>query len=868
MAVFGIVAGLAIATAQVQAGHIAGPSRDEPGVELLLLDVLYEHLRVETALYALQDTRGRRFLPVRQLGNALGFRLHVEPAKRTATGFLGDPADRIALNGVLGRCVRRGRVALFDQNLCFERDNELYLDSSLFTQLMGLHFAWRLNKLEMEVTSDSPLPIHQQWMQRQVLDHQNLPQVLPMMPPVKAPYNLWSVPALDMQWYADAALEDKVAQTTSRLQVEGRGDLLFMSARYRFISASGTEPAATLLTVGREDPRGEMLGPFQATQFSFGDLNLAQLPLFARARNGLGFSLSNFPVAGMQTGAPTLVEGRAPVHSIVELYRGNELLTTVRSDDQGRYLFPSVPLESGPNELRIIVVAPDGDIQQEERTIYGDASGPGAGQGQYRLTMARVGDSIFPHALAGISEDQRRTEYIGEYRIGLTDTAWLAATAAESAGVGFMGVGLHTWGGDNLWHLQSMLSGNGGSAISAGISRKLGNATVSLEHTLASRAFGAELRPALGTDATSITRFRFDGSAGDRARPLGYGLSVDRMDGSSPAAVLRARLNYGDGRTFYANTVAMRASGHEIDATGLLQVRRPVGSSVGRLDVGYGFGRERPLQSLQLSLDRRISADYRLRFGLDYDSSRIGRLQTIGTVYRVIGPLEVGLNIGADMRGALKANMLLSLGFEGEQSLNTMTLARPGATDTGSIAVRVYLDRNYNGRFDEGDTPLSNVGFKVGGRPTLARTGREGFCILDHLASNQETTVTLDEDSFEDPLWASSNAGVLVIPRTGHTVHLDFGIIEAAEIDGRAIGMDSQSQGLSATLIDHQGKTIQTSVLDLDGTYVFSRVQPGDYTLRLVDASGQAFGERLVRVGGGAMMKDCDVKFTPRKRPS
>ncbi|MFI5386582.1 MAG: hypothetical protein ACHQ50_10730, partial [Fimbriimonadales bacterium] len=850
-----------------QAQHAAGPSSDDAGVELLLLDVLYDHLRVETALSALQDGHGRRFLPLRQFGNVLGFRLHVEPVKRVASGFLGDPEDRVALNGFTGRCVRKGKVTLFDSSLCFERDNELYLSADLMTRLMGLHFTWRMNRLELEVTSDTPLPIQQQWMQRQMLDRQGEPPVLSHLPLVRSPYSLWTLPSLDMQWYTDAAVQDKVTQSASRLQIQGRGDLLYMSAQYRYVSASGDEPAATLLSLGREDPHGGLLGPLRATQISFGDLNLAQVPLFARARNGLGAAISNFPPGGLQAGAPTQLEGHAPVHSIVELYRGNELLTTVRTDDQGRYLFPAVPLESGPNDLRLVLITPDGEIQEEQRTLYGDATGPEAGQSQYRLTAARVGDSIFPRALTGISQEQKRLEYVGEYRWGLSESSWLAATAANSQGENFLGLGLHSWGGDSLWHLQTMLSGNGGSALSAGISRKMGGATLSLEHTLASRNFATALIPEIGSDATSMTRLRLDGSTGDHRRPIGYGLSIDRMDGASPATLLRTRLNYGDGHAFYANTIAMRMTSGPIDATGLLQVRKPFGFSVGRLDVGYGFGIEKPLQTLQLSLDRGISANYRVRYGLDYDVSRAARLEGVGAIYRVLGPLELGLNLALDAKGALKANLLLSVGMEGADAFRTMALARPGSVDTGSVAVRVYLDRNYDGKFDDGDTPLANIGLKVAGRPAIIRTGKDGTCFIDRLESNQEVTIALNEDTFEDPGWAPASPGVLVIPRTGHLVHLDFGVIEAAEIDGRALGVDNLRSGLTAEMIDSLGKVAQTSVLDSDSTFVFSQVRPGDYTLRLVDPAGFACGGRLVHVTPGAMMKSCDVKFVAPKQP-
>ncbi|HVT11329.1 MAG TPA: hypothetical protein VHE55_03605 [Fimbriimonadaceae bacterium] len=865
MPLLGVVASLALAASAIpqnpQNGG-SGPKSDDSNVELLLVDVLYDHLRLDTALAALQDGHGRRFLPLRQFANALGFRLRVEPQKRVMGGFLGDPGDRLAFNGVMGRYVHKGKATNFDPGLCFERDNELYVDSDLICAFAGLHFQWRLNRLELDVSSDAPLPIRQQWIQRQRLNRVAPVQIRPLLPVVTSPYNVWSVPSIDMVWYTDANVDSKVQQSSSRLQLEGRGDLLFMSARYRYISGTGAEPASELLTLGREDPTGRMLGPMHATQFSFGDLNIPQIPLFARTQNGLGATISNFPLPGSAMSAPSIVDGRAPPRSIVEMYRGSDLLGTVRADSDGHYEFPSTPLDSGPNDLRIVVIAPNGEVQEEQRTLYGDANGPSKGQSQYRVTAAHIGSSLFPNAIKGISQDQQRMEYIGEYRLGLAGGSWLSSTAVESEGREFLGAGFHSWTAGSLWHLETMLSSNGGSAISAGISRRFGRTNFSLEHTLATPSFGLDLIPEIGSEATSITKLRVDGASGSSRHPFGYGLSVDRIDGSTPATLVRARVNGGDGHTFYANTIATRIGRDPFDASGLFQLRYPLGESFAKFDVGYGFGVERLFQTARLSIDRAISRDYRVRYGLDYDATRIAGLESVGTIYRVFGPLEFGLNFALDARGGLKANVLLSIGMEGEEALHSMMLSRPGAAQTGSVAIRAYLDRNYDGRFDQGDVLLPNIGVRIDGRAAITKTGETGRCFLDRLPSGREATVILNEDSFEDPSWAAASAGAIVIPRPGRIVRVDLGVIESAEIEGRAEGLAPNHQVLTAELIDYLGKVAHTSVLDSDGIYVFSKVRPGDYTLRIADSAGQPCGMRLVRVAPGATMKDCDLKLS------
>jgi hypothetical protein len=868
MPIAGMVAVAILGTAKIQAQGLSGPAIEDTTVELLLLDVLYNHLRLEAALPAVQDNRGHRFLPLRQLSSALGFRIHVEPAKRVCCGFLSNPSDRIALNGFTGRCVHKGKTVLFDSIQCFERDNDLYLAAEVVERIAGLHFDWRLNRLELDVSSDEPLAISQQWIQRRMLERGIAPQVRFNMPVLQAPYALWSLPSFDAQWYTDAGLENKVTQSTSRLQVEGRGDLLFMNARYRYVSGSGGEAPATLITLGRQDPRADLLGPLHATQFSLGDVNLPQLPLFARSRAGLGATFSNFPLPGSRMQAPAQIQGRAPAGSTVELYRGSEMLATVLADAQSNYSFSSVALEGGPNDLRVVVISPEGDVHEERRTLFGDASGPAPGHGQYRVTAAQVGDSLVSSHVPGVTADQRRREYIGEYQWGLSPSSWFAASLADTNGPGgesrFLGLGIHSWAGGNLVHVDTLVSGNGGGALSAGISRKLGDSTISLEHTLASHSFGAELIPEFGSDATSITKLRIDGSTGSRKHPISYGFGLDHLNGSDPSTIIRGRVSGGDGRTFLSNSFALRMSGAPMDGSGLLQIRRQFGSMLGRFEIGYGLGSEKALQGLHASIDRRISGDYRTRFGLDYDATRLSRLESAAAIYRMFGAFQVGLNLSVDTRGALKGSLLLSVGVPGDEGFHSLALARPGSAETGSVATRVYLDRNFDGRYDEGDLLLQNVNLKVGGRNGIARTGKDGICYVDRLASDQETVLTLNDESFEDPSWTATTPGVLVIPRSGRIIHLDLGVFEASEIEGRAEGLEGR-QGLVAELVNFSGKVLSTSVLDDQGTYVFSKIWPGDYKLRLVDAAGQSCGERSLKVAPAAQMKEINLQSSVPK---
>jgi len=834
--------------------------------EPLLLDLLYEGIRLDNSLAGLTDSLGRRFLPMRAVGAALGCRLHVDPAKKTVAGFISVPSDRVELNGDAGKCKRGTHSFAIEPWQCFQRDGDLYVEADLLARWAGFRFLWRLNRSEVEVWADRPLPVLSRLAQRRILEGKaEEPYVAPSLSKVQTPYALFTAPVIDAQLYSTVSNSRSTDPPESRFAVQGTGDLLFMGARYRFIGSTRHDPAAMLLTFGREDAGGKLLGSLRATQISFGDVAISPVAFLDRTRNGLGVSISNFPLSGTDNSNSSQVDGKTVPASMIELYRGDELLGTALADAEGKFSFSRVPLVSGPNELRVVVTTPDGDVHEERRTLYGEANGPKKGQTRYVVSIGEIGKSLLNAPLEIFGEDRRRRVAVGEYQWGLSPSSWLSFTLADtdSGNVDgrYAGMGLHSWIGETLFRLQGLVSQTGNGVVSAGVSRSLGNSTVSFDETHAVNGFAAIASPEIVGDAKSVSRFRLDGVMGARANQVSYGFGIDRFDGSDPTTVLRGRLSGFASGLYVSNSFAYRLNSSGTDGIGILQFRRQFGSTTGRLDVGYDFGPEQFLQTIHLSADRRISQGYRLRLGVDYDANRDAAFDTTAGLYRMFGPLALGVSIGVDSAGRAKANLLLSVGLAQDTPDGNLGLARAGAGQSGGVSVRVFLDRNLSGKYDAGDTLLPDVGLRIDGRTSRVKTGAKGTCLLGRMSPNQAVALTLDEDSFSDPCWIAGGAGVSVTPRAGHTVNLDFPVVEGGEIEGKAVGMDGLA-GSTAELVMANGAVLQTSILDDDGSYVFSRVYPGEYKIRLIDLSNHRLGGLDVKVTAGAMLKGCDLKIT------
>ncbi len=833
------------------------------------MDVVYDQLRVDSALSVLQDKQGHRYVPIRQFASTLGFRLHVEIDKRKITGFLNSPSERIDFDGIKGVCRQGQKTTRFDPNLCFIKDGDVYLDANEFSKIAGLKLVWQMNLLQLEVSSTSPLNVEKQWIQRARDQVDQMAQAVQQSyHPIKIPYKLWSVPAIDAELYASGDMGDTNPDRTTRLSMTGSGDLFMMSARYRVMSDSQGQPTA-LLSLGKSDPDAQLLGKLHATQFEFGDLYMPPVPLLARGRNALGFTFSNFPLAGQEIRDRGQVIGKALPGSQIELYSRDQLLGSTKTDTDGNYRFNALRLDYGPNDLKVVTVTPDGDVAESSRRVFGGTDGPAAGETRYRLTAGRIGTSIYSSDAFGNVQNQDSSELIADFQRAIGNGSWASAVGALTQspdGLGKdLGVGLHTWLGSTLFNVQSMVSLDGGSAISTGFTRSIGSARATLEHTQASGSLASRILPEIGANGTSLTSLKLEGTAGKRSHAISYGLSLDRLDGDEPATVLRSRLSTGDANLMYSNSLTMRLSQGPSDIAGFAQIRKSLGAAVGLFDLGYQLGSGKPIQIARLSVNRNLNTTYSARMGLEYDGNRSQPIGALATVYRAFGPVDLGLNLEVLQGGKISASLLFSTGLLGEGSQGRMALARPGAGEAGLISVRAFIDKHLSGKYEPDDPLLTGVSFLVDGHPRAISTGKNGRATIDRLPPNQTVSLSADEESFENPSWVSENPGVVTTPRPGRAVVVDFPILETGEIEGRLNELKGAllPPGLTAQLIDSKKAVADSSILDSVGTFVFSRVRPGDYLLRLIDLSGQTYKEREVKVAPAAILKHVDIDDVP-----
>ena len=179
-------------------------------------------------------------------------------------------------------------------------------------------------------------------------------------------------------------------------------------------------------------------------------------------------------------------------------------------------------------------------------------------------------------------------------------------------------------------------------------------------------------------------------------------------------------------------------------------------------------------------------------------------------------------------------NLLFSLGRNSVS--NSWHMQGKPMAYTGAVSPNAFLDTNFNSIYDDEDELIESAAFIVNKR---RETTKNSFPFFTGLLTNRFSTIVIDPTSLEDPLWVSAIAGARFLPRPGVTSAINFPVITASEIDGTVYFLNKNNQKktrsrIKVQLIDiNNGEVVQTFKTEFDGYYLFDRVHPGNYIIRI-----------------------------------
>ena len=194
--------------------------------------------------------------------------------------------------------------------------------------------------------------------------------------------------------------------------------------------------------------------------------------------------------------------------------------------------------------------------------------------------------------------------------------------------------------------------------------------------------------------------------------------------------------------------------------------------------------------------------------------------------------LSVGPRIQFDSTGSTTTSLSVQYGYP------IMTY---GIVPNGRLEGVVFQDRNENGRQDPDEPGVPGVIMRIEGR-RAAISDRDGRLSIDALREG-EYRLTLDGDTVPVGL-VTTQPRITVQVTDGARTNVEFALVSDATLSGivyldadRNGVRDPDEEGIGGVVFELQGPRQQFATSTDDGTFAFSHLPPGDYTLVVNPAS-------------------------------
>jgi hypothetical protein len=829
------------------AAATAAAAKPSPKAEanLILLEVRLGNQQLSDGITAYEIGR-HVFLPLGEMSRLLTLAVRVTDEGR-ASGYILTEDRNFSLDVPEGAVHAGGKREELDRTQVKVEAEDIYVDSRLLARWLPVDLDIDMPSLALKVRPREPLPLQERLARRQ---RGNLPGNLgvyadPGYPHLATPYRVAGVPFIDQTLSVASGSTGADSTGGGRRQTDASytayltADLLGMEATL-YASRSRQDPSSGLrLTLGRNDPDAGLLGPLHARTALFGSVAVPGVAnISASSATGDGIALSNRPLNQPTSFDRHTLQGDLPPGWDVELYYNEALVGFQQSRPDGKYNFPGQPLAYGPNDFRLVFHGPLGQLRVERQSFLLEESAVPRGQLFYDVAAHR--------------DQYGRARALTQFEWGLNEHlnatgGWQRVPLSDGREQGYANLGLRSYWSAFILSGDLARADDGGRLGQLSLKTRLGNVALS-----ASRArldgFTSEFFPQTPDPVRTRDALRADGAVmplGGIFFPLSLEVQRDTLVSRKENVSVQGRVSaYRDG-TAVTNALRWQSLDGVRMADGLLQVSRRVAGIGLTGQLQYLLKPAAELGSAAVSADRYLADGYLVNLGLarmfDTRETRV-----TGALNKSLGSFGLGMNGFYSSRHEYGAGVqfFMAMGLE-PQHRRLMTEAQPMA-NMGSASIRVYLDKNLNGKMDGTDEPIKGVGFTINGGNHIVRTDADGIAYLSRLPAHQNVDLALDPNTLEDPQWQPQLKGVRIVPRPGTVTQVEFAVAITGEIDGTTYFMSKGKSrpigDLQLQLLDATRKVVARMTSASDGYYVITGVLPGDYLLRVAP-------EQLKRLG-------------------
>ena len=791
------------------------------------------------------------YLPLSGLMQLLNLAVDVDSRAGTAKGWVIKESRSFALDMNKKNATVEGKTTAYPTPPPLKNDADIYIDADIMSKWFPLDMSVNASLLTLKMKTRETLPIqltqkrNEDWEKgnRGSRDEKHYTKV-------DVPYHAETAPFVDTVLGYNYSSTSSSGKHLFNYSVNSGGDLGYLSTQ-TFTSGDSNGISDLRITAGRADNDGKLLGPLHATQYSAGDITIPS-PESLVSVNGIGRGayVTNRPLTAPTQFDTTEFIGNSSPGWQVELYRNGALLGLQQIGTDGKYSFTSIPILYGDNSFRLVFYGPQGQIKEELHHINTDSSLLHKGALTYLVSADQTSKTLFGLGAENNATPQQPSglQSLTEIEYGLTNritaTAGAITLPTEAGQQTYDTVGLITSLPGGILARSEMVYDINGGGSAEGIKLLTSFHNVSL-----TGKYSAYHNFNDGSSATATPESRLKSSTSfDLNTPiphlmgfsLGENIKRDILVTDLIRTTEATRLSgtiFGINLTNNVNVNEQdTSSGKTTTITGDLSSNKSIGTLAIRSDIGYTLP-DKKITTYNISLQKKMTETVVSNVTYTKDLSTDNKSTLSGSLNWDMKVAKLSLTLSVDSTRAIIAGTNLVFSFGRDPREGTWHAQGDGMAGSGAVSARPFLDKNYNGVYDDGDEWIKDGAIRVSNREIKSDSNGIAFAV----AQSNPTQVTLDETSIKDPLWTIEEPNFSFAPRPGVVTQINFPIIATSEVEGNTLQENDKqpASNIEIELVNEKGEVTNKAYSEFDGFFLISKIKPGKYTLRVSSKSLQ-----------------------------
>lgn len=856
----GILLLILIAVFTLAAGKGYGYA-DESEAEELVLYVRMNNVVFAQEMLAYQYRDGI-FLPVSDLARSFDFYIEPDTDWRRISGWAVDEGNSFTIDLPRRELIHKGtRSALQDGDILpdgISGPGQIYIRQDVLNRIWPVDLSVNMAALTLDIAADEALPFIQQQERierRRRLSARSAAQGQDdvMREYRSNPYRLIGPPAVDIESAASYGGADGEFEKT--LSVGGVMDMAFAQANFsatmNYRDRGMEAPDAVRFRLERQSMPDAPL-PLGINRIEAGDTRIRHSPAIANSSGGRGVFVSSSPNRRDGDFDVITVEGIGPVGWDIEIYLNGELIASGIIDERGEYRFEDIVLGYGNNNIRRILYGPQGQMREETSNYMFGSDMMKPGDFSYTLGVVDDGRDLISFDRDRVANRNSGVAASAQFAYGVSRniTAFSTLSTLPDSGAGAVpgvsrdyvtaGVVLSTGVGALQSELYQDISRDrgvdkNGRALDVRFLTQMMGVRVNLRNIFYKdfESVGS------GIGAREKKRESEVGAQRNFRLPFGHlGLNLNFRDSEYASGrretdiSTRQSLGFRGFRLSHQTRTELddfshRRSSGQLSATGRIRDLRL------RSSLSYELYPEKILNAFdgeaRYRFTPRLSAALTGRYNFIDDISGAG-VQVNYDFDRVLAGVEGFWSDNDDFRLTLRA----STAFGPYGAGGRYEFMRDRVGSLSPFESRVFIDKNMDGVFDEGDEPVPDARILVNHVPGKERSNEDGLATVRRVSGTMPATLSIDESSLFDPYFKPAHNGYKTVLRPGSMPTFDFPLVQTGAVEGTVWREgDIPFAGIVLELVDKKtGQSIAKTMSAYDGYYTFEFIPPGDYIVR------------------------------------